>query len=76
MKLRVEHEDGRHEVVTLRGTFTVVHGRNLDRLVGEDIEFFFTKDGRYDGWGAAVRLEEPEADRLIDSTEEGRSVEG
>jgi hypothetical protein len=34
----------------------VIHGLELDRLIGEDIEFFSTKSGLYDGWGCRTQL--------------------
>jgi hypothetical protein len=55
MRLRVEHEDGRIETLTLDGDVRLQHGRVLDRLVTEEgAEHFFTKEGYYDGWGRAV----------------------
>jgi hypothetical protein len=61
MNLRVQYADGRVATLVLGGSLTVVHGQELDRIVGEDIEYFFTKDGFYDGWGGATRVAKAEA---------------
>ena len=74
MNISVRREDGREEILTLRGNFRVIHGRELDRLVGEDIELFFTKSGLYDGWGCNTQLSPADADRLIDTMEDGRRI--
>ena len=56
MRIRVEHENGRIEALTLRGTWHCVEGKYLNRLVDENgFEHFFTPDGHYDGWGGRVR---------------------
>ena len=54
MNLRVQHEDGRHETLVLEGTIRIETGTYLDRVLTDDVEHFFTKDGYYDGWGPAA----------------------
>jgi hypothetical protein len=61
MNLRVQYADGRVTTLVLRGSLAVVHGQELDRIVGEDMEYFFTKDGFYDGWGGERRVGKAEA---------------
>lgn len=56
MKIRVVYENGRTEEISLTGTVLVREGFNLDRLAGQTGEYFFTKDGFYDGSDLA-RLE-------------------
>lgn len=73
MKLRVQHEDGKLEVLTLNGDWTVVEGKELDRLrSASGFEHFFTKDGHYDGWGAGPGESAPHADRILDALESKR----
>ena len=55
MKIRVQHEDGRMETITIKGHLEVSGGRELDRIRTENgMEQFFTKDGHYDGWAGGV----------------------
>ena len=70
---------GREDILTLRGNFRVIHGLELDRLIGEDIEFFSTKSGLYEEWslrrlGMPDTAEPADADRLIDGMEDGRRI--
>lgn len=60
MNVRVQYADGRVATLVLTGSLAVVHGQELDRIVDEGIEYFFTKDGFYDGWGA-TRVAKAEA---------------
>lgn len=82
MKIRVQHEDGRIETLTIKGEHLAVgEGHQLDRLrTSSGMEHFFTKDGYYDGWGGAVEdarrtpeiLEEIESRRDVDGSDNGR----
>lgn len=55
MKIRVQHRDGKTEILDLVGDWTVVEGEHLNRLQnGGGVEYFFTADGFYDGWGRAI----------------------
>ncbi len=74
MMLRVQHEDGRIETITLRGEVRVVNGHELDRLVTQDAEHFFTKAGFYDGWGMPIRCSAAEARELIEAVERSRAI--
>lgn len=75
MNIRVQHEDGRIETLELPGeVLRVVPGVRLDRLVADDLEHFFTKDGFYDGWGRGVRGSATEAGVIRDVID-GRRVE-
>ena len=49
MRLRVQHESGRTEILTLEGDWIIVEGQHLDRIRSSTFEHFFTKDGYYDG---------------------------
>lgn len=54
MRLRVQHEDGRSEVITLAGDWRVTEGKHLNRITDQSgFDHFFTHDGYYDGWGAS-----------------------
>ena len=76
MKIRVEHEDGRIETLTIKGNLQVSEGRQLDRLCTDaGMEHFFTKDGHYDGWGG-VPSDPQRAREIIDEVEARRDIEG
>jgi hypothetical protein len=76
MKLRVQHQTGKIETLTLRGIWTVSEGDALDRLRSDSgFEHFFTKDGYYDGWGAGVGEASPRADQVLEALEEKRVIE-
>jgi hypothetical protein len=75
MKLRIQHEDGTTEVLTLRGDWTVVEGVELDRLrSASGFEHFFTKAGFYDGWGSGLGESSPQADHILSALETKRRV--
>ena len=54
MKIKVIHEDGQVETLTLTGGLLCVEGKHLHRIQAADREHFFTPDGHYDGWGRAL----------------------
>jgi hypothetical protein len=55
MKLRVEHENGDIETLRLEGSLKITEGPTLDVIQTKSgMEYFFTKDGYYDGWGTMV----------------------
>jgi hypothetical protein len=55
MKLRVQHEDGKIETIDIAQPISSLEGNHLNRLIGSDgTEYFFTKEGHYDGWGRGV----------------------
>ena len=59
MKIRVRHNDGTTEVLDLKGPITVTEGKFMNRLTdGSGVDHFFSHDGFYDGWVAAVRDDE------------------
>lgn len=72
MKIRVEHEDGRIETLTLKGDITISEGKALDRMRVGGMEHFFTKDGHYDGWGGAIE-DSRRAQETIDEVEARRA---
>jgi hypothetical protein len=75
MKLRVQHEDGAIETITLAGEWRVQEGSELNRIVGRGFEHFFTHDGYYDGWGAGVSESPAPATEIIDALEQKRQKE-
>lgn len=77
MKIIVKRRDGREEVLTLVGEWTVYDGKILNRLTNlGGFDHFFTKDGLYDGWSTAM----PEtadmklAEEMILTVEEQREI--
>ena len=75
MRLKVVHENGDIETLTLRdGHWCVVQGKFLSRLRTEGVEHFFTKDGFYDGWGGAVSATPDEADRIAEEMDRKRAI--
>ena len=75
MKLRVQHEDGSIETITLGGTLECREGCHLDRLQAPDLEHFFTKDGYYDGWGRATNATPADAARLLQTIDLTRQID-
>jgi hypothetical protein len=76
MKIRVQHENGEIETLTVKGPLRVSEGKHLDRVHTESgMEHFFTKDGHYDGWGGAVS-EPQRAQEIIDEVEARRDFDG
>ncbi len=76
MRLRVQHEDGRLETVELLGErLQIVRGHLLDRIVADDLEHFFTKDGYYDGWGRALSASPADAGIIRDIVEARREID-
>jgi hypothetical protein len=52
MKLRVQTAKGETQTLEIATPITAQQGPHMDRIVGADgTEYFFTKDGYYDGWG-------------------------
>lgn len=52
MKICVRSRSNKETVLDLEGTWTVVRGTTMDRLRNaEGFEYFFFRDGTYDGWG-------------------------
>lgn len=76
MKIRVQHEDGRIETLTIKGSLRVSEGHELDRIHTESgMEHFFTKDGHYDGWGGGVS-DPQRAKEVTKEVEARRDIEG
>lgn len=76
MKIRVQHEDGRVETLTIKGQCQLIEGEHLDRLrCASGMEHFFTKDGYYDGWGGAVE-DSRRSCEVIEEVESRRDIEG
>jgi hypothetical protein len=77
MKIRVQHEDGRIEILTLKANLRVSEGMELDRICTEGgMEYFFTKDGHYDGWGGAITETPDRANEIVEEVEARRVIEG
>jgi len=74
MKIRVQHEDGRIETITLRGALRTSDGKELDRIHMGEMEHFFTKDGYYDGWGGGVS-DPQRAKEILEEVEARRDIE-
>jgi hypothetical protein len=74
MKIRVQHEDGKIEILVVEGQWAIVQGAQLDRMVGSLFEHFFTKDGYYDGWGCVPSPAE-NTERQIERIESQRQIE-
>jgi hypothetical protein len=63
MKLLVKRENGSEETIDIGKAVSVFEGSNLDTLTTPaGMDFFFTKDGHYDGWGGMVPPELQKAD--------------
>ncbi|MGA8641761.1 hypothetical protein [Candidatus Binatus sp.] len=77
MKLRVQHENGLIEILTLDGHWEIVEGTTLDRIRSDrGIEHFFTKDGFYDGWGSGLGEESgARADEIVSAMEQKREFD-
>jgi hypothetical protein len=76
MKIRVQHEDGKIETLTIKGRLEVSEGRELDRIRTENgAEHFFTKDGYYDGWGGSSS-DSQGAKEVIQEVKPRRDIEG
>jgi hypothetical protein len=77
MKLRVQHEDGLIEILTLDGHCEIIEGTTLDRIRSDrGIEHFFTKDGHYDGWGSGLSKESgAHADEIVSAMEQKREFD-
>ena len=70
MKITVQREDGSVETLNLCASLFVQEGRHLNRIItATGCEYFFTHEGRYDGWGAGVQATEAEASAVIDAME-------
>jgi len=78
MKIRVQHDDGRIETLTVKGeSIDVREGQQLDRLqTASGMEHFFTKEGYYDGWGGAVEESPQRAHEIIKEVGARREVDG
>jgi hypothetical protein len=76
MKIRVEREDGKIETLSLKGTWEIVEGKYQNRISDESgMDYFFTHEGHYDGWGGAVCCDEQAAKDVIASMEQKREIE-
>lgn len=75
MRIRVQREDGSVETISVADMVVVQPGKVLNRLVtASGAEHFFTHDGYYDGWGAAVQTEEAGASAVLDAMESKRTL--
>ena len=69
----MKHEDGRTEVLSLRGAWKVIEGKELNRLKSDEgFEHFFTKDGFYDCWGAGITEPAPQVNGVLNALEAKR----
>lgn len=76
MKIRVQHKDGRLEILTLKGPLEVLEGKFQNRITDQSgVDRYFTHDGFYDGWGGAVCCDEQTAHDMIASMEQKRQIE-
>ena len=77
MRLRVIHEGGEIEIITLVPPITGALGSSLNRLAcGDGTDFFFTPEGFYDGWGRrGDGMTKDQIDEAIQRMEDGREVD-
>ena len=76
MKIKILHEDGSIDTLTLAGDLRCVEGQHLHRVQADNLEHFFTPDGHYDGWGRALNATPLEdALRLRETIEVLREVD-
>jgi hypothetical protein len=54
MKMRVQQRNGKIETLDIDPPISILEGVDLDRMVHPDGEYFFTKEGYYDGWGKST----------------------
>ena len=75
MKIRVQHENGAVEVLTLGEIVAIHRGEHLNRIVTRSgCEHFFTHDGYYDGWGYGGLMKEDEISEILHSMESKREI--
>ena len=75
MKLLVQHVDGAQERITLVPPVEVHLGTTLNHLRdGAGMEYWFTDDGYYDGWGKSVAAGEDPQD-VIARMESAKEIE-
>ena len=73
MKIKVQHEDGSIETISLSAPSVVTEGKHLNRITTDaGCEYFFTHDGYYDGWGAGIQATEAEASDILGAMEAKR----
>ncbi|MDP6580280.1 MAG: hypothetical protein QF681_06465 [Vicinamibacterales bacterium] len=70
MKIKVLHDDGSTETLTLTGDLVCLESRHFRRFQADDLEHFFTPDGHYDGSGRALH-----ATPLEDALRRGETIE-
>jgi hypothetical protein len=76
MRIRVQHEDGSVEVITVAGDWRATEGKHLNRITDQNgFEHFFTPDGYYDGWGGNVRQPQKAADEALQCMDDKRQIE-
>ncbi len=79
MRIRVVHQDGQQEVLTIVGPLSIVES-NLENgmshfqdATGRDY-WFNVSDGTYDGWGQGGSLTEGEMDVVVEQVQGGREM--
>ena len=79
MKIRVIHQDGQQEVLTIVGPLSVIE-TNLENgmshfrdAIGRDY-WFNDSDGTYDGWGQGGSFTEKEMDATVEQVQGGREM--
>lgn len=77
MKLRVQREDGRIEILTLMAPLTATVGAHQNAITdASGMDYWFTLEGYYDGWGRPMPgVPEDEMDILIKEVERHRVIE-
>lgn len=80
MKLRVQHEDGLIEVLTLVPPCEARLGRRMNKFTdATGMEYWFTEEGFYDGWSrdlSSSSVTEQQVNERIDQIEDSREIEG
>jgi len=80
LRLRVQHEGGVIEILTLVPPFELVSGKSKGDGVnaitdGSGMSYWFTEDGYYDEWTmSAEGVSEQEIREAIDRIETGREI--
>jgi hypothetical protein len=80
MKIRVQHEDGTVETLTLVPPIQARLGVEMSHIQdATGTDFFFGAEGHYDGWGRSLlgsNMTTQQAGDLIREIESSREIEG
>lgn len=78
MLLQIKHENGLIETIAIMGPVVIAEGGRLNKIqTANGMDYFFTKDGYYDGWGKSFMgsgLTKKEVDDNIGEIERHRFI--